>query len=45
MVRANPGEVLRIIAKLDDFTGVYPWYCQIVAHEDNEMMRKFEVVP
>jgi spore coat protein A len=43
-VRANPGEVTRIIAKFDDFTGAYPWHCHIIEHEDNEMMLPFEVI-
>lgn len=43
-VRANPEEVTRIIARFGDFTGVYPWHCHILEHEDNEMMRPYEVV-
>jgi len=46
-VRANPGEVTSvtsIIAYFDEFTGVYPWHCHILEHEDNEMMRPYEVV-
>lgn len=43
-VRANPGEVTRVIARFGDFVGVYPWHCHILEHEDHEMMRPFEVV-
>lgn len=43
-VRANPGEVTRIIARFGDFVGVYPWHCHILEHEDHEMMRPYEVV-
>ncbi|MGI8387282.1 multicopper oxidase family protein [Robertmurraya sp. P23] len=41
-VRANPGEVSRIIARFGPFTGIYPWHCHILEHEDHEMMRSFE---
>ncbi|MBD3108667.1 multicopper oxidase domain-containing protein [Bacillus sp. AGMB 02131] len=43
-VRANPGEVTRIIARFGPFTGIYPWHCHILEHEDNEMMRPYEVL-
>lgn len=43
-VRANPGEITRIIARFGPFTGVYPWHCHILEHEDHDMMRPFEVV-
>jgi spore coat protein A len=40
----QPGEVTRIIAKFDR-VGEYVWHCHIISHEDNEMMRRYEVVP
>jgi spore coat protein A, manganese oxidase len=43
-VRANPGEVTRIIARFSTFAGRYVWHCHILEHEDNEMMRPYEVV-
>jgi spore coat protein A len=43
-VRVNPGEVVRIIARFDH-VGNYPVHCHILEHEENEMMRPFEVVP
>ncbi len=43
-VIANPGEVTRVIATFD-LSGLYVWHCHILEHEDNEMMRPFEVVP
>jgi spore coat protein A len=43
--RSNPGEVTRIIARFEDFTGRYPYHCHILELEDHEMMRQFEVVP
>jgi FtsP/CotA-like multicopper oxidase with cupredoxin domain len=42
-VIANPGEVTRIIA-LFDLAGLYVWHCHILEHEDNEMMRNYEVI-
>lgn len=43
-VRANPGEVTRIIARFGPFKGVYPWHCHLLEHEDHDMMRPFEVL-
>jgi spore coat protein A len=42
-VRANPGQVTRVKAKFDR-RGGYVWHCHILEHEDNDMMRPFEVV-
>lgn len=44
-VRAEPGMVTRIIARFDGYPGRYVWHCHILEHEDNEMMRPYEVVP
>jgi spore coat protein A len=44
-VRANPAEIIRVIARFDGFPGRYPYHCHILEHEDHEMMRQFEVVP
>jgi len=43
-VRANPGMMTRIIVKFEGYTGRYVWHCHILEHEDNEMMRPYEVV-
>jgi bilirubin oxidase len=43
-VIAYPGEVTRVKAKFD-IAGLYVWHCHIIEHEDNEMMRAYEVVP
>lgn len=43
-VRASPGEVTRIIARFGPFTGIYPWHCHILEHEDHDMMRPYEVL-
>ncbi|HEY6330457.1 MAG TPA: multicopper oxidase [Blastocatellia bacterium] len=44
-VRAEPGMVTRIIVPFEGFPGRYVWHCHILEHEDNEMMRPYEVVP
>ncbi|WP_458191054.1 multicopper oxidase domain-containing protein [Haladaptatus sp. NG-WS-4] len=44
VVRVNPGETVKIITQFGDFTGTYPWHCHILEHEDQSMMRPFEVV-
>ncbi|HEX5828397.1 MAG TPA: multicopper oxidase domain-containing protein, partial [Candidatus Limnocylindrales bacterium] len=41
-VIAYPGEVTRVQATFD-LEGLYVWHCHILEHEDNEMMRPFEV--
>ncbi len=43
-VRADPGVITRIIIPFAGFTGKYVWHCHILEHEDNEMMRPYEVV-
>jgi len=43
-VRADPGYETSIIAKFEGYTGRYVWHCHILEHEDNEMMRPYEVV-
>jgi spore coat protein A len=44
-VRADPAMVTRIIVPFDGYAGRYVWHCHILEHEDNEMMRPFEVLP
>jgi spore coat protein A len=41
----DPNEILRVIARFDDYTGLYAYHCHILEHEDHEMMRQFRVVP
>jgi spore coat protein A, manganese oxidase len=43
-VRANPGMVTRIIVRFEGYTGRYVWHCHLLEHEDNEMMRPYEVI-
>ena len=42
-VRAAPGSVTRIIIKFEGYAGRYVWHCHILEHEDNEMMRPYDV--
>ena len=42
-VWVGPNEMLTIVAEFD-MAGEYVWHCHILSHEDNEMMRPFEVV-
>jgi len=41
-VVALPGEITRIKAKFDR-EGLFVWHCHIIDHEDNEMMRPYQV--
>jgi spore coat protein A, manganese oxidase len=40
-----PGDVLTILARFEGYTGRYVFHCHMLEHEDNDMMRPFEVVP
>ncbi len=39
---AYPGEITRLVAYFD-IPGRFVWHCHIVEHEDNEMMRPYEI--
>jgi spore coat protein A len=43
-VRADPGMVTRIIIRFEGYAGRYVWHCHILEHEDNEMMRPYDVI-
>jgi spore coat protein A, manganese oxidase len=44
-VRVNPNEVVSIIVPFRGFTGKYVYHCHMLEHEDNDMMRPFQVMP
>ena len=43
-VRADSGMVTRIIVKFSGDPGRYVWHCHILEHEDNEMMRPYNLL-
>jgi spore coat protein A len=43
-VRVNAKTVTRIIVPFTGYPGRYVWHCHILEHEDNEMMRPYEVL-
>jgi spore coat protein A len=43
-VRVEPGQVTRIIVPFEGYVGRYVWHCHILEHEDNDMMRPFDVI-
>lgn len=43
-VRAEPGMITRIIVPFEGYPGRYVWHCHLLEHEDNEMMRPYDVV-
>jgi spore coat protein A len=43
-VRADSGTLTRIIVPFKGYTGRYVWHCHILDHEDNEMMRPYEIL-
>ncbi len=40
----NPHEVLTILVRFEGYKGRYVYHCHMAEHEDNDMMRPFEVV-
>jgi len=43
-VRAHPKMVTRIIVRFEGYLGRYVWHCHVLEHEDNEMMRPYDVI-
>ena len=43
-VMTHPNQITRVIARFEDYTGLYPYHCHILEHEDHEIMRQFEAV-
>lgn len=44
IARVDPVTVTRIIVNFEEFLGRYVWHCHMLEHEDNEMMRPYEIV-
>jgi FtsP/CotA-like multicopper oxidase with cupredoxin domain len=42
-VLVMPGERVRLLLKFEDFTGLYPFHCHNLEHEDLGMMRNYRV--
>lgn len=40
----NPQEVLTILVRFEGYTGRYVFHCHMLEHEDNDMMRPYEIV-
>jgi spore coat protein A len=43
-VPVPPDEIVRVIARFEDYKGRFPYHCHILEHEDHEMMRQFQTV-
>jgi spore coat protein A len=43
-VRVDSATVTRIIVPFEGYAGRYVWHCHLLEHEDNEMMRPYEVL-
>lgn len=39
-----PNQILRVIARFEDYKGKYAYHCHILEHEDHDMMRQFQTV-
>ncbi|MFZ1863336.1 MAG: multicopper oxidase domain-containing protein [Polyangiales bacterium] len=40
--QVGPNEIVRVIARFEDYTGLFAYHCHILEHEDHEMMRQFK---
>jgi spore coat protein A len=40
----SPNEVLTILVRFEGYTGRYVFHCHMLEHEDNDMMRPYEVI-
>jgi spore coat protein A len=43
-VQVGPDEIVRVIARFENYEGLYAYHCHILEHEDHEMMRQFQAV-
>lgn len=43
-IRAHSKMVTRIIVRFAGYPGRYVWHCHVLEHEDNEMMRPYDVI-
>ncbi len=43
-IRAHSKMITRIIVRFEGYVGRYVWHCHVLEHEDNEMMRPYEVL-
>jgi hypothetical protein len=43
-VQVAPSEIVRVIARFEDYKGLFSYHCHIIEHEDHEMMRQFQAV-
>jgi spore coat protein A len=43
-IRAHSKMITRIIVRFEGYTGRYVWHCHVLEHEDNEMMRPYDVL-
>jgi spore coat protein A len=44
-VKALPQQITRVIARFEDYEGLYAYHCHLLEHEDHEMMRQFLTLP
>ncbi|MGA2537485.1 MAG: multicopper oxidase domain-containing protein, partial [Terracidiphilus sp.] len=40
----NPRDVLTLLVRFEGYTGRYVFHCHMLEHEDNDMMRPYEVI-
>jgi spore coat protein A len=43
-VVVDPGEMATILVRFEGYAGRYVYHCHMLEHEDNDMMRPYEVI-
>lgn len=43
-IQVGPQEIVRLLVRFEDYTGLFPYHCHILEHEDHEMMRQFQTI-
>lgn len=43
-VMVPPFHLVKVVTRFEDYTGLFPYHCHILEHEDHDMMRQFRAV-
>ena len=43
-VQVDPDQIVRVIARFEDYTGLFPYHCHILEHEDEGCMTQMQIV-
>ncbi len=43
-VMVPPFKLVKVVTRFEDYSGLFPYHCHILEHEDHDMMRQFRAV-